>query len=314
MQSLQLSFNAVAPIFILLILGYITRRLKMADKKTFDNINKLIFNIFLPVLLFYNIYKTESFSIFDMKLIIFVLVTILCIFILGYPLVLLLSKDDRKRGVILQAMFRSNYAILGIPLVGYICGDKDSGLASLLVAFIIPAFNVLAVVSLERFRGGRVSIKKTLFGIMKNPLIISCILGMVFLLSGIKLPSVVEKSVKDISSVASPLAIFVLGASFTFSSLKGYVRELCISVSLRLVVVPLLAVAAAILLGFRGEALACILIVFGAPVAVSSFAMTQQMGGDDTLAGHIVVISSAFCLVTLFIGIFLLSRFGLLYV
>ena len=310
MQSLQLSFNAVAPIFILLALGYIVKNLKMADKKTFDSMNKLVFTIFLPVLLFYNIYKTENLSVFDTKIIGFILIAVLCIYALAYPIILLFSKDDRKRGVLLQAVFRSNYAILGVPLVSYICQGTETGLSSLMVAIVVPVFNVLAVITLEKFRGGRANIGKMLLGIIKNPLIVGCAFGMFFLLTGIKLPAVIEKSVKDISGVASPLSIFILGASFTFSSMKGYVREIVFSVSLRLVIVPLLAVTAAIFLGFRGESLACLLIVFGTPVAISSFAMTQQMGGDDTLAGHLVVMTSALCLFTLFIWIFALSHLG----
>lgn len=150
-----------------------------------------------------------------------------------------------------------------------------------------------------------------LLGIIKNPLIIGCFVGAIFFVSGIKLPDILEKTVSDTASVATPLAIFILGACFTFSSIKGYAREILIIVSSRLIFVPVIMITLAVLLGFRGEALACLLVTFGSPVAVSSFAMAQQMDGDATLAGHAVIISSAFCLVTLFIQIFILSSLGL---
>ncbi len=311
MESLKLSFNAIAPIFLIMLLGYTVKSLKLADKKTFNSINKLIFNIFLPFLLFYNLYNTETLDVFNLKLIVFTIIGILFVFAAGYFSVLRINDDDRKRGVMLQGLFRSNFAFLGIPLVNYICGPSGNSLASVMIAVIVPVFNILAVIALERFRGGNVSIKKLLLGIIKNPLIISCVIGLVFFISGIKLPSVLEKTVSDISKIATPLAIFVLGASFTFSSIKGYVREIVFVVSLRLIFVPLIILSTAVFFGFSGDALACLLVTFASPIAVSSFAMAQQMNGDETLASHLVVISSAFCLITLFLWIFVLSAIGL---
>lgn len=296
---------------MLMLLGYTAKSLHLADKKIFDGINKLVFKIFLPTLLFYNIYKTKTPDIFDPKLILFTFVGVLCIFTVFYFLVFKLTNDNRKRGVILQSSFRSNFAILGIPLINYICGDVGVGVASLMVAVVVPLFNILAVISLERFRGGNINFKTLLLGIIKNPLIIGCFIGGIFLLCGIKLPKILEKTVSDVSSVATPLAIFVLGANFTFSSIKGYTREIAIIVSTRLVLVPAIMITAAVLLGFRGAALACLLVTFSSPVAVSSYAMAQQMNGDDTLQGHAVIISSALCLVTLFVQIFILNYLNL---
>ena len=221
MESLKLSFDSVAPIFLLMLLGYVIKSLKLADKKSFDAMNKLVFKVFLPVLLFYNIYKTESSEIFNPKLIAFVVTGVFCVFLLGYLSVLKLTKDNSKRGVMLQGFFRSNFAILGVPLVNYICGDTASGLASLMVAVVVPTFNVLAVISLECFRDRSINIKKLTYGIITNPLIIGCLAGIVFFACNITLPSVLEKSVSDISKIATPLAIIILGASFTFSSIKG---------------------------------------------------------------------------------------------
>ena len=137
-------------------------------------------------------------------------------------------------------------------------------------------------------------------------------MGIVFLLLGIKLPNVIEKSVKDISSVATPLAIIALGAEFEYKTIKESSKELLITVSAKLIIIPFIMLLIATLLGFRGEALACILVVFGTPIAVSSFSMVQQMGGDEHLAAHIVIMSSAFCLITLFGWIYLLSYLGLI--
>lgn len=310
MGSLILSFNAVMPVFLLMMTGYILRALKVTDKKGFDTVNKLVFKVFLPILLFYNIYRTESANVFDVRLIVFTMITVFAVFIVGYAVVMLMTKDNSKRGVMLQGFFRSNYAILGLPIVNYICGDNVSGLSSLMVAVVVPTFNVLAVVCLERFREGKLDIFKMLKGIITNPLIIGCASGLVLFLLGIKLPGVIEEAVSDISGIASPLAIIVLGASFSFSNLGGSVRELVTVVAARLVIVPAIALTAAILLGFRGEAMACLLVLFGAPVAVSSYSMAQQMGGDESLASQVVVVTTTLCLVTMFLWIFVLDMLG----
>lgn len=313
MESMKLAFEAVMPIFILMLLGYFIKKIKLSDKKNFDVINKLIFKIFLPVLLFYNIYSADMSEIFDIKLIIFVVAGVLSVFVLGYFAVMLLTKDNKKRGVMLQGFFRVNYSILGVPLVNYICGDKTSGLASLMVAVVIPVFNILAVVALERFReeNKKPDILKLLKGIITNPLIIGCVIGVITLVLGMKLPFVIEKSVKNVASIATPLSIIVLGSEFEFSDIRGCFREVAIVVATRLVIVPLIMVPIAVWLGFTGEALACLLIIFAAPVAVSSFAMAQQMDGDEVLAVQVIAISSALCLATLFVWIFALSFLGL---
>lgn len=300
------------PIFILMLVGYVVKSIGLADKKAFDAMNKLVFKLFLPVLLFYNIYKTENVGVFSPRLVAFAVGGIFLTFLVGYAAVFFITKDNAKRGVMLQGFFRANYAILGIPLVNYICGDASSGMVSLLVAFVVPVYNILSVYALERFGNGKFSPGKLFVSVLKNPLIIACALGIAVTLLDIRLPGVIEKSVSDISKVATPLAIIVLGASFTFSSMKGYVRDVLIVVGARLVIAPLVLLTVAVLCGFRGEALACLLIAFGAPVAVSSFAMAQQMGGDEKLAAQVVVVSSAACLVTLFMWIFSLSSLGLL--
>ena len=312
MESLKLSFEAVLPIFMLMLLGYFLKRIKMADKKTFDSVNKIIFRVFLPTLLFYDIYKTNTAGLFDGKLVAFAIIGTICVYLIGFAIVMLVTKDNSKRGVILQCFFRSNYAILGIPLIKYICGDGSGGISSIMVAVVIPTFNVLAVICLEIFRGNTINFKKIILGILKNPLIIGCALGAVFNVCHIALPEIIDKTVADISEISSPLAIIVLGASFEFSDIKGYFKENLIAVSARLVFVPMVMLSLGALMGFTGEAFACLIVIFGAPVAVSSFSMAQQMGGDEKLASQVVVLSSAFCIFTLFVWIFIYDFIGII--
>jgi len=298
-------------IFLLISLGYALRAFNVVKKETFNAMNKLVFKVFLPILLFKNIYETDIGKVFDLRYFCFIVVGVICVFIVGYVAVMFITKDDSRRGVMLQGFFRSNFAILGLPLIKSICGEKSGGLASLTVAIVVPLFNVLAVIALERFRNGNVELKPMLKGIITNPLIIACALGVAFVALGINLPNVFEKSISDISSIASPLAMIILGASFTFSSLKGYGKDVTITVAVRLIIIPLIILSIAALMEFRGEAIACLMVVFGSPVAVSSFAMAQQMGGDEKLAAQVVVVSSATCVLTIFGWVFLINSFQL---
>lgn len=311
MNSLELSFNAVMPIFILMLIGYLLKLWKFADKAFFDGLNRIVFRLFLPVLLFYNIYSTKSLKVFDGKLIVFTVVGIISVFVVGFFAVRLITNQNSRRGVLLQSLFRTNYAILGIPLVENICKGNSTGLASVMVAVIIPVFNILAVVGLEYFRNGTPDFKKVVRSIATNPLIIGCVAGAVFLLADINLPALIEKSIYDIGKVATPLAIITLGASFSFNHTRDCAKELIIATIARLIIIPFIVICTAVALGFRGESLACVLIASGAPVAVSSFAMSQQMGGDENLAAQVIVVTSALCLFSLFGWIFALSSLGL---
>lgn len=313
MASIVLSFNAVAPLFILMMLGYILKRLGVASKSDFDIINKLVFKIFLPVLLFYNIYTTTNIETFDVSIVLFTVLGCCVVFGLGYVFVRFAIKDNRRRAPMLQGFFRSNFAILGIPLVNSICGENVTGLTYLMVAIVVPLFNVLAVICFELFntKKGNINIKSLLMGVVTNPLIVGCGFGLVFFLFKFKLPVVLEKSISDISKIATPLAIVAVGGSFTFKSIKNCAKEVFITVFSRLVLIPFFAIAIATMLGFRGEALACILITFGGPIAISSFAMAQQMDCDEDVAANVVVFSSLLCILTLFCWIFVLNTLTL---
>lgn len=312
MESLILSFNAVTPLFLLMLLGYVIKRMGIAKKSDFDMVNKLVFKIFLPVLLFWNLYTTETVETFDIKIVLFTLLGVALTFVLGYLYTFFATEENSKRASMLQGFFRSNFAILGIPLINSICGDNVTGLTYLMVAVMVPLFNVLAVLCFELYGNGKkTSIKSVLKGIVTNPLIVACVIGIIFFLFKIKLPYVIEKSVSDVSKIATPLAIVAIGGSFTFGSIKGCFKETAVTVFARLVLIPLVAVVCAVFLGFTGEALACILITFGGPIAISSFSMAQQMGGDEDISANVVVFSSMFCIVTMFVWIYVLSLLGL---
>ena len=312
MENLIISINVVLPLFFLMALGYALKKWNMYEDDTLKTINKLVFKVFLPVYLFNSIYTTDLSEVFDIKVILFAVAGLLLWYLLLMGIIPLIEKKNAKRGVMVQGMFRSNFVLFGLPVAISLCGEDKIGITSLLMGIIVPIYNVLAVVTLECFRGGRTSIKKIARGIVTNPLIIASLLGVLAYMIKLKLPYAVEKPMIDVGKIATPLALIALGGGFQFSRIKGDMKQLVLSVAGKLIVSSLFMVIPAILLGFRNEVLVPILLMSGAPTAVSSYTMAQQMGGDGDLAGEIVVFSTVISIFTIFLWVFGLKQLCLI--
>lgn len=305
-----LSLNVVVPLFLMLVLGYSLKQIRVYDEHTISGMNQLVFKVFLPLLLFINIYQTDVAGVFDLKLMLVAVLGVLGSFFMTWLIIAWIEKDNRKRGVLIQGIFRSNFVIFGIPVTTSLFGAEATGAAALLVAVIVPIFNMLSVVILEIYRGSRINVPKILKGIITNPLIIGSVTGLLCLWLHIKIPLVLEKTISDLSKVTTPLALVILGGSFTFSSMKGNVKQIAIGVLGKLVIVPVICLSFALLIGIRGVGLAILMSIFASPTAVSSFSMAKQMDGDADLAGHLVVLGSMLSVVTMFIWIFIFKQGG----
>ena len=310
MESFLVCFRAVAPIFLIMALGYLAQRLGTISREDVPRLNKVAFRYFLSVTMFYNLYQSDISHAVQPKLLLFALIAVLAEFALATLFVVATEKTGNKRGVKIQGIFRSNSILIGIPLTAALVEGADLGSIVLLLAVVVPTYNVLAVVILEVFRGNRPNIGHVLLSIAKNPLIIAVALGLVFLLTPLKLPVVLESTLSQIAPISNAFMLFLLGAFFRFDGLRRYRWDL-VQVTLgRLVVMPGIILAIAYFMGFRGVHFAGLIAVFGSATAVSSFTMAQQLGGDDELAGDIVVVTSVFCIATLFGWSFLFKSLG----
>lgn len=312
MENFILSFNVVTPLFLIMSLGYYLKYIKLLDKQTLNVMNSVCFKIFLPILLFFNIYQSDVKSSFNIHLIIFSVSSIVILFIILCFLIPKIEKDNKKRGVMIQGIFRSNFVIFGMPIATSIYGEGNIGTTALLIAVIVPLFNLLSVISLELFRDGEINFKKILKGIITNPLIIASAIGILFVTLNITLPTFVEKSISDIAKIATPLSLILLGGSFSFSHIKEYLKHTVIIVLNKLIFVPLIFIPISIKLGFRGIELLTILLIFAAPVAVSTFQMSKQMDGDSILAEQSIVFTCLFCIPTVFLWILALKQLSLI--
>ena len=310
MENLILSFTVVFPLFLQLALGYFLKRVGLLDEHTLQKCNKLVFRVFLPVLLFLNVCNADIQEAFHGRLLLWAAIEVFICFCVLMAVIPLIEKDARKRAVLVQGIFRSNFALFGVSVAASLFGEENIGVASLLTAVVIPMYNILSVVALETFRGGKPNARKMLLGVVKNPLIIGTVSGLALLLLGIRLPGVVESAMQSISKVATPMSLLVLGGTFEFSRLRGSLREMAIGIVGRLIAVPAVFLPIFAALGFRGVEMGAVLVMLASPTAVSSFPMAIEMDADGTLAGQIVVGTTLLCVVTMFFWIFLLKELG----
>ena len=274
-------------------------------------LNKLVFHVFFPCLMFRNIYGAEIEDAVDLKMIVYGVVMILLVYFTAMAVVVKIEPSNRSRGAMIQAIYRSNFVILGLPIAANLFGGEKLTTTAVAVTIVVPLFNVLAVVVLEIFRGGKPDPVKILKGIAQNPLIIGAVLGILTVVFQIQLPQLAEDVIDQLKDVATPLALVTLGMSLNLKEMGAEKRNLIICVLGRLVIVPGIALTGAALLGIRGVAFVTLLAVFASPCAVSSFTMAEQMDSDAELAANAVVLSSAFACVTMFLWIFLFKSLGM---
>ncbi len=311
MENLLLSLNAVLPMFLVMLTGYAAKRFGIISAEEVPRINRVAFRIFLPCLLFYNIYCSDLSQAVRPALIAYAVVCVLLVFAASvYGAARFVPEQDRK-GVVAQGIFRSNFVILGLPIAEALVGKESLSSVAILIAVIVPLFNFQAVVTLEKFRGGSVKTGEVLLQIARNPLIIGSVLGIVFQLLHIRLPAVAEKAVSNLGSIATPLQIFLLGAFFRFDGLGRYRKPLAAVAGIKLFLIPAVVLGLAAALGFRGVEFVGLLGAFAAPTAVNSFTMVQQMDcGDAELAGDIVVVTSMVSIFSFFVWILVFKTLG----
>ena len=227
----------------------------------------------------------------------------------------------------IQSAFRSNYAIIGLPLASALFGDKGAAAAGVMSAFCVPLFNILSVITLSIFNGngekGKIDVKKILLGIVKNPLILATVAGLltlgireIFVQCGItfRLRDIefLYKTIENLKSICTPFALLVLGGKFEFSAVKRQLKYIVFGTFVRTVAVPVIALSIAYFFipGLLGEHFATYVAVFGTPVAVASAIMAKEMGADDELAGQLVVWTSLVSTVTIFVYVVVFRSIG----
>jgi hypothetical protein len=336
MDTLIFAANSVLPIILVIVLGYNLKRIGFFDSAFLKTANKLVFKIGIPTYLFYSVYTIESFSMVNWRLIIYCVAVVLILYFAAMAVTLAFTKDNGKRGVLIQCAFRSNFAIIGLTLADAMGGSAAVAVAAILSAFSIPLFNILAVITLSVFgqSDSKASVKGILKSIAQNPLIIGVFSALVCLAvrhfeptssTGEPIFTIQNnlpflfKAIKSVSSIASPLALIVLGGQFTFSAVRSLAREIVYGVAWRLVIAPLIGIGLITLLSAHTSLISvsandypALIALFGSPVAVASAIMAESMNCHGELARQLVVWTSLFSIVTVFLIIVIMRSLCLL--
>lgn len=311
MDSLVLAFNVVFPLCVYMLIGGLIKKVKILSENTMKEINNMIFKVLIPISLFFDIYKSDLKETVQPRLFIYTALLVIAAFAVSWILVRRFVKEPADVPTMVQGIYRSNYVLFGTVICANLAGDEGSAMAAAVAVLVVPLFNILAVVMFEVLRGGKVKAGRLIIQIFKNPLVDAGLLGALFNLLRLHIPSIIESPLMTLGDIASPLALVVLGAMLSFKSIISHKGRLAAAVVGRLIIIPAIALTILALLGFRGPAMVALLAAFASPTAVASVPMAQSMGGNGKLAGEIVAISTAFSIVTVFGFIAAMSALGL---
>ena len=312
-QNLQFSFEVVAPVFCIVLLGFVLRRRQMITAEFISVSSRLVFHITLPIFVFVKLANADFLQAFDGRIVGLAVGSTLCVYLFAWILAAVMIEDGKSQGAFIQGVYRSNYAIIGFAIVFNMHGDAGLNKAVILLSIILPLYNLLAILALTiPARQGRVSKKELLANILTNPLNIAALCGIGVSVLRLPLGRVVVDTANYLAALTLPLALIGIGGSLTFQSATSCLKEAALASGIKIVAYPLIFGSIAYGFGFRGEDFGVLFVLFASPTAVVSFIMAQATGNNADLAANIVLFSTIGSVITLPTGIFLLRSFGLL--
>ena len=313
MENLIFCLNATIPIFLTLTLGLFFRKIGLFDDTFVSRLNKFVFNAALPALLFLDIAKSDFYSVWNTKFVLFCFfVTLISIGIstgLSY-----LLKPRNIQGEFIQASYRSSAAILGIAIIQNLYGN--AGMAPRMIIGSVPLYNIMAVVVLSFFKPGqkgmdKALIKKTLIGIITNPIIIGIVAGLLWSALKLPMPVILHKAVSSIGGVATPMGLMAMGATFDIKKAFGKIKPTVIAAFIKLVGFVAVFMPLAVATGFRREKLIAILVMLGSTTTVSSYVMAKNMGHEGVVSSSVVMLTTMCSAFTLTGWLYIMKCFGL---
>ena len=314
LENIIFTTNIVAPVFLIILLGYFLKRIGVINENFVEITSKFVFNVSLPAFIFMKISTLDLTAALDIRQIIFIYAGTLLVYFIVWIIASLFIKDGRDLSVFVQGAYRSNYAIVGLAIIANLFGDEGLGKATLILAFLLPVYNVLAVIILTvpMRKIKKLKLSSTVQEIILNPLIISVIVALPFSYYKLELPSLLLTTGNFLADVALPLALIGIGGSLNIENIRRASTLAFSSSILKLIVVPVVLTYFAYLFGYRGMDLGIMFILFACPTAIVSFIMAEAMGANSKLAGNIVVISTIGSVITISAAIIFLKGAGLI--
>ncbi|MDO4312860.1 MAG: AEC family transporter [Eubacteriales bacterium] len=314
MENLIFSLNATIPVFLMMVLGYIFHKIGWMDDEFAAKMNKFVFLVPLPLLVFNDLATVDFSEVWDIQFVLFCfVVTVISIGIASA--VSCIWRDKAIKGEFIQASYRSSAALLGIAFIQNIYGT--AGMAPLMIIGSVPLYNVMAVLVLSLFKPGqkgldKAVLKKTLKGIVTNPIIIGIAAGLVWSAFRIPMPPILQKMVSSIGGVATPMGLMAMGATFNFGKALDKAKPTVTAAVIKLVGFCAIFLPIAVQMGFRQEKLVAILVMLGSATTVSSFVMAKNMGHEGVLSSGVVMLTTLLSAFTLTTWLYVLRSMGLI--
>ncbi|MCD8364960.1 MAG: AEC family transporter [Clostridiales bacterium] len=314
MSNFLFSINVTIPIFLVMVVGYFLRRIGILNENFVDVSNKFNFTVTLPVLLYKDLASVNIQEVFDLKYVLFCAVATSVGFWGSWAIAKLTLKDHSLRGAFTQASFRSSAAVMGLAFIQNIYGESAMG--SLMIIGAVPLYNIYSVLVLtfegdypegERDTG---KIKQTCLNIVKNPIIIAIVIGVIVALLGNPLPTLVNSTVENIAKMATPLALIGLGAGFEGRKALKKIKPTLGASFIKLIAQAAIFIPIAAYLGFTGEKMVALAVMLAGPATPSCYIMAKNMHNDGVLTASIVVATTLLSSVTLTMWIFILRTVG----
>lgn len=311
LQNFLICVNAVIPSAIYLAIGII---LKLAHVVTDEEVRKFTHMVFValyPFIMFDNLYGKNIAEHMDLKLGLYAIGFTFLQFVISWIFVCRIEKDNYERGAMIQALYRSNYVLMGFPIAINLFGKGNITAVAIIMMLVVPFYNVSSVIIFENFRGGRVDIKDIIKRILTNPIIDGGIAAFIVMILGIQLPATIEGTVSALSDTTAPISLILLGASLNLEGFSSDRKRIAICAVGKLLIFPAIGIAGAVAIGLRDVPLIAVTLMTAAPVALSSYAMASSMGGNGKLAGELVVITTLTSCFTIPVFLFILKTNGL---
>lgn len=311
MNSFLVAARVVVPMAMMMAVGVLMRLTGVTDRPTMKQVDQIVTKVAMPLLMFQNIYTTDFARFRGSGYFLYGAAGLLLVFLLGITLVPKLMPEPARAAAMGQALLRPNYILFGNAVAESLYGAGNVGIVMLMGAFTVPFFNALSVILLEFGRNSTATPGKLAKSILKNHIVIAALIALLMKLVKLGLPAMAEDVVFELAGLATPLSFLSLGVSLDVGAIGRNRRPLILGIVTRLVLIPAVFVTAAIALGFRGQELCAIFLLFAAPTAVSSYPMAVAMDADSGLAGQMVIFTTVCCLPTFFLWVMAMSSFGL---
>jgi len=305
------AINTVLPLFLVLLAGYILKKTGFLGDGFVPTGNKLVFYVALPCSIFLSMYSTDIGQLPDWGFALYATGISLLSFIGIWLIASFFIKDKPVLGSFTQGAFRGNFAFLGMPLLISLAGEAGQVRAALIMAFVVPVYNICSVVLLTACAntGKKITLGTILLPIAKNPIIIAVFLAVGFRMLGLTLPLSFQRTVGYGGNMATGLALICLGAGMRYDGFDAKFKYAFIASLIKVIVLPVVFGLGGYMFGFRGYDIAAFVILGGIPSAIAGYAMAVQIGANEYVAGTIIALSTLFSAFTLTVFVYLLRVF-----